>query len=154
MDQYKEKIKKFLQDNNIQGKHICFNQSCHSVEDAIKATKANTDDFVKNICMVDSNKNLIVAIIKGEDKVSTSQIKKSLNIKKLRIATPDEILQKTGYPCGGIPSFGYDAIFIIDPEVMKKNVIFTGGGSKNSLIKISTKELQKTNKGEIIKIRK
>ena len=28
-------------------------------------------DFVKNICMIDSHRNLIVAIVKGEDKAST-----------------------------------------------------------------------------------
>ena len=46
MNQYEAKLKKFLQDNNIQGEHLSFNQSCHSVEDAAKTANANTDDFV------------------------------------------------------------------------------------------------------------
>jgi Cys-tRNA(Pro)/Cys-tRNA(Cys) deacylase len=154
VDQYEEKIKKFVQDNNIQCEHLSFNQSCHSVENAAKTANANTDDFVKNICLIDSNGNLIVAIIKGEDRASTSRVEKALNIERPRIATPEEILQKTGYPCGGTPSFGYNAKFLIDPRVMEKDVVYSGGGSENSLVKISTKELQKANKGYVVRVRK
>jgi len=153
-NQYEEKLKKFLQDNNIRCEHLSFNQSCHSVEDAAKTANANKEDFVKNICMIDSDGNLIAAIVRGEDRASTSRVAKALNIERPRTATPDEILKKTGFPCGGTPSFGYDAKFLIDPRVMKKDVIFTGGGSENSLVKISIKELQKANYGEIVRIRK
>ncbi|MEK6948751.1 MAG: YbaK/EbsC family protein [Nanoarchaeota archaeon] len=154
MNQYEEKLKKFLQGNNIQGEHFSFNQSCHSVEEAAQTANAKTDDFVKNICMIDSNGNLIVTIVKGEDRASTSRVENALNIERPRIATPDEILQKTGYPCGGTPSFGYEAKFLIDPRVMEKEVVYAGGGSENSLVKISTKELQRANNGEIVRVRK
>jgi prolyl-tRNA editing enzyme YbaK/EbsC (Cys-tRNA(Pro) deacylase) len=104
--------------------------------------------------MIDSNNNLIVAIVKGEDRASTSRVAKALEIQRPRTTTPDEILQKTNYPCGGTPSFGYKAIFLIDPKVMEKEIIYTGGGSQNSLVKISTKELQKANNAKIVRVRK
>lgn len=154
MNKYEENLKKFIKTNNIQGQHLCFDQSCHSVEDAAKATNASPHDFVKNICMIDNDGNLIVAIVKGEDRASTSRVKKALKIERPRTATPDEILEKTGYPCGGTPSFGYHARFLIDPKVMEMDTVYSGGGSENSLVKISTKELQKSNQGEIIRVRR
>src|SRR3989338_6157942 len=147
MNTYEEKMQEFLQANNIQGQHLSFNQSCHSVEEAAQAANASPQDFVKNICMTDNVGNLIVAIVKGEDRASTSRVEKSLNIERPRTATPEEILEKTGYPCGGTPSFGYQAKFLIDPRVMEMDTVFTGGGSENSLVKISAKELQKANHG-------
>lgn len=154
MNTHEEKMKKFLQTNNIQGQHLSFNQSCHSVEEAAQAANARPQDFVKNICMIDSHSNLIVAIVKGEDRASTSRVENALNIERPRTATPEEILEKTGYPCGGTPSFGYQAKFLIDPRVMEMDTVYSGGGSKNSLVKISTKELQKANQGEIVRVRK
>jgi prolyl-tRNA editing enzyme YbaK/EbsC (Cys-tRNA(Pro) deacylase) len=154
MNQYEEKLKKFMEDNDIKAEHLSFEKSCHSVEDAAKAANANTDDFVKNICMVDSNGNLIVAIVKGENRASTSRVAKALDIERPRTATPEEILDKTCYPCGGTPSFGYEAKFLIDPKVMEKEIVYSGGGSENSLVKISVKELQKANKGKIVRVRK
>ena len=153
MDEYETKLKKYIKEYCIVCEHISFKASCHSVEEAAQTVNTEKDNFVKNICLIDSNENLIVAIVKGEDRVSISLVKKVLN-KKLRIARPEEILQKTGYPCGGTPSFGYNAKFIIDPKVMDKEVIYTGGGSENSLVKISSRELQKSNSGTVIMIRK
>ena len=153
MNQYEQKLKKFIEYNEIKCRHLSFNKSCHSVKEAAETAGADPDDFVKNICMIDANGNLIVAIVKGEDRASITRIEKILNM-KIRIANPEEILQKTGYPCGGTPSFGYNGKFIIDSKVMEKEVVYSGGGSENSLVKISTKELQKANNGKITIIRK
>ena len=154
MKNYEEKLKAFLQSNSINGEHLSFDQSCHSVEEAAEAVNTSPNDFVKNICMLDGEGNVIVAIVKGEDRASTSNEKKALNIDRPRTATPDEILEKTGYPCGGTPSFGYPAQFLIDPRVMEKDMVYTGGGSTNSLVKISPEELQKANQGQIVRVRK
>jgi len=130
MNEFEEKIKKFIQDNNIEAEHLSFKQSCHSVEEAARAANVTREDFIKNICLIDSQGNLIVAIVKGEDKASMKRVAKALNIEKPRLATPEEILEKTGYPCGGVSSFGYQAKFLIDPRVMEKEIVYTGGGSE------------------------
>jgi Cys-tRNA(Pro)/Cys-tRNA(Cys) deacylase len=154
VNEYEEKIKGVMRKNNIQAEHLSFKQSCHSVEEAANAANVSPEDFVKNICMIDSGEDLIVAIVQGEDRASTSRVATALNIERPRTANPDEILEKTGYPCGGTPSFGYGAKFLIDPKVMEKEIVYSGGGSQNSLVKISTKELQKANNGIIVRIRK
>jgi prolyl-tRNA editing enzyme YbaK/EbsC (Cys-tRNA(Pro) deacylase) len=154
MNVYEEKLKEIIRKNNIQAEHLSFEHSCHSVEEAANAANVASEDFVKNICMIGSDGNLIVAIVKGEDRASTSRVATALSIERPRIANPDEILEKTGYPCGGTPSFGYEAKFLIDQKVMDKEVVYSGGGSQNSLVKISTKELQKASDGIVVRIRK
>ena len=153
MDPYEEKLKHFLKENNIDAEHLSFEVSCHSVREAALAVKDKEDAFVKNICLITEEGELIVAIVKGEDRVSKDNVEENIK-QKMRIATPDEILKKTGYPCGGTPSFGYKAIFLIDERVMGKKVVYSGGGSEKALVKISPKELMRVNKGEIVKIRK
>lgn len=154
MNQYEKKLQEFIKVHHIQCEYLQFNQSCHSVSEAARAANVNPDDCVKNICLIDAEDNLIVAIVKGDDRVSTSRVGRALNMERPRTASPDEILQKTGYPCGGTPSFGYQAEYLIDPLVMEKDIILTGGGSEYSLIKISPQELQKKNNGKVLKIRK
>lgn len=154
MNSYEEKLKTYLLEKNVEAEHLSFKESCHSVEDAAKAANANMEDFVKNICMIDNEGRLIVAIVKGEDRASTTRVSEALNIERPRLASPDEVREKTGYPCGGTPSFGYEAQFLIDPHVMEKEFVYTGGGSENSLVKISSKELKKANQGEMVRIRK
>jgi len=154
MDEYEQKLKNLIQAHHLQATHLVYAQSCHSVAEAAQAADVAETDFVKNICLLDADGHLIVAIVKGEDRASLTRISKALGIPKPRLATPQEILQKTGFPCGGTPSFGYEARFLIDSKVMEKEVIYSGGGSENSLVKISTKELQRANGGSIVSIRK
>ena len=109
---------------------------------------------VKNICLVDSDGNLVVAIVKGEDRVSTTRVGKAIGKDKPRTATPEEILERTGYPCGGTPSFGYEAVFLVDERVMEKEWVLSGGGSENSLLRIAPRELLRANGGRVEKIRR
>jgi prolyl-tRNA editing enzyme YbaK/EbsC (Cys-tRNA(Pro) deacylase) len=148
-----QRLQAYLQQHHIQAEHLSFDQPCHSVAEAARAVNASPQELVKNICLLDSDGQLITAIVKGEDRVSISRIAKSLQREGLRLATPTEILEKTGYPCGGTPSFGYQATFLIDPKVMERELVFTGGGSETSLVKISTAELIRANQGTILRIR-
>lgn len=154
MKRFEEKLQAFMSRNGLEAEHLVFEKSCHSVEEAAAAANAAPEDFVKSICMIDDQERLIVAIVKGEDRASTSRVAKVLNIESLRTATPQEILEKTGYVCGGVPSFGYDALFLIDPKVMEKGTVYTGGGSENSLVRISPAEMRRINGGSIVRIRK
>ncbi len=151
---YTEKLQKFMDENNIKGELLTFEESCHSVEDAMNAAKDTPEHFIKNVCFIDKSGNLIVTIVKGEDRVDKAGIREALNISSPKIADTSQVLQNTGYPAGGVPSFGYNAKFLIDSKVMEVDYVYSGGGDTNSLVKISTEELQRANKGTVVKVRK
>jgi prolyl-tRNA editing enzyme YbaK/EbsC (Cys-tRNA(Pro) deacylase) len=154
MNEYELKLSQYMQAHGIDGEHLVFNQSCHSVAEAAAAAGVLPTDFVKSICMLDAQGNTIIAIVKGEDRASTARVAKALQIERPRTAEPEEMLEKTGYPCGGIPSFGYAACFLIDPKVMEKDIVYTGGGSEYALVRVSTQELIRANQGRVVRIRR
>ncbi|PKM49628.1 MAG: hypothetical protein CVV02_15350 [Firmicutes bacterium HGW-Firmicutes-7] len=143
-----------MEESNIEAEQLIFKESCHSVAEAAIALGVSEDEIVKNICLIDDKENLILVIVKGEDRVSTSRVAKALNVESVRVATAEEILDKTGYVCGGVPSFGFEATYIIDSRVMEKELVYTGGGSEKALAKMSTKNLQKANDGIILRVRR
>ena len=153
MNQYEEKLKKCILENNIHAEHLHFENSVHTVEDACREANAQPDDFIKTICMLAVDK-IICAIVLGSDRASTERVAKALNIERPHVATPEEALERTGYIVGGTPPFGYEATFLIDPKVMEKEIVYAGGGTPNALIKINTKELQKANNGKVVRVRK
>jgi Cys-tRNA(Pro)/Cys-tRNA(Cys) deacylase len=154
MSEYEAKLKAYIREHGIDARHMSFNQSTHSVEEATRAVGAEPEDFVKSICMVTGDSSLVVAIVKGEDRASTSRVSKALGIKDVRIAKPDEVLEKTGYPVGGTPAFGYTATFLMDPRVMEMERVYSGGGSDTSRIYMSTVEMLKANNGKVVRARK
>jgi prolyl-tRNA editing enzyme YbaK/EbsC (Cys-tRNA(Pro) deacylase) len=153
-DRYDAKLIKYIEDHHIACEHLVFSQRCHSVAEAAGAAGVTPQDFIKNICLMDSRGSLVVAIVKGEDRASTSRVARALKAESARIATPEEMLEKSGYPCGGTPSFGYPARFLIDEKVLQMEVVYSGGGSEYSLVKIRPADLVKANQGEVLRIRK
>lgn len=151
---YEERLKAFMKERGIDGEHKTFAESCHSVAEAAEAAGVTPQDFVKSICMLDETGSLIVGIVKGEDRASTSRVAKALNVSAVRVASPEEVFERTGYPCGGTPSFGFAAKFLIDPKVMEMEFVYMGGGSETSLVKIRPSEIVKGSGAEVQRIRK
>ena len=153
-DIYEEKLRRFLATHHIRAEHLSFQQPCRSVAEAAQAASAAPDEFVKSICVIDERGGLIVAIVKGEDRVSPSRVGQALGVAPPRLATPEEMLERTGYPCGGTPPFGFEATFLIDPRVLEREVVYAGGGSESALIRIAPDELQRANGGTVTRVRK
>jgi len=153
MQSYEQKLKEYILKQGICAKHLTFTKSCHSVADAAKAVGAKPDDFIKSICLLD-RETFIVGIVTGDDRVSRNRVAQVLHITLPAIASPEIVLAKTGYPIGGVPPFGFDALFLIDERVMEKEFVYGGGGSTNALVTCSPQEIHKANKGKIIRIRK
>ncbi len=151
---YEEKLRSSMREKNIPGELLVFSQSCHSVAEAAKAAGVTHADFVKNVCMVSEEGALIVAIVNGEDWASTSRVAKFMHSNSVRIATPAEILERTGFPCGGTPSFGYEAHFLVDDKVPGMAAVYTGGGSERALVKISAPDLIAANGAQVTRIRR
>ncbi len=154
MREYEDKLKRFIEDHGIRAEHLSFETSCHSVADAAETVGAEPEDFIKSICMVDEGGEVIVAIVKGEDRASTSRVTKALRSVKPRVAAPDEVLSLTGYPVGGTPGFGFEATYLIDPRVMEKDMVYLGGGSDRALVRMSPRELVRANGGRVVRVRK
>ncbi len=154
MSHYEDKLRVFVAENGIQAEVISFAQPTHSVAEAAAAVGADPEDFVKSICMVTRGGKLVVAIVKGEHRASTSRVGKALGIPRPRIAEPNEILELTGYPVGGTPAFGYEAIFLMDPRVLEKERVYSGGGSGNALTYMSTEEMKQVSGAQVARVRK
>jgi len=154
LDAYERRLQQYMAQQGIDAEHLCFQDSCHSVAEAADTAGCEPYELVKNVCLVAPNNQIVVAIVRGTDRVSTTRVGKALGTERPRTATPDEILDTTGYPCGGTPSFGYQAIFLIDPKVMETNTVYTGGGSTRALVRVGTTTLLTDSGGRVVRIRR
>lgn len=152
MEEFEKKICLFISEQGVPAQHFVFGHSCHSVKEAAAAAGTVPENLVKNVCLIAGGR-LVVAIVKGEDKVSLNKVELVTGCSGVRTASPEEILSLSGFPVGGVPSFGFQADFLVDKRVMEKEVVFTGGGSPRSLIKIAPMELLKINGGRLAEIR-
>jgi len=149
-----DRLREFIARQGIAAEFIEFDVSCHSVADAAAATGAAPETIAKNICLLDADGGLIVAILRGVDRVSTGRVARALDAERPRVATPREVLAGSGYAVGGTPSFGFDATFLLDPLVAEQERVYSGGGSDRALVRIAPSELLRANGGRVARVRK
>ncbi len=154
IESYESKFKSFVENHGVSGVCMQLDASCHSAVSAAETLSVSISDIVKNICCITDDGRTVIITLQGEDKVSLNKVKEALAVHKVRIATQEEVLSNTGYPCGGVPSFGYDALFLIDTKVLERTFVYTGGGGEFSLFKTTPQELARVSGARIIDVRK
>ncbi len=92
----------------------------------------------------------------GDITIDTKKVKRLLGGGKVRIARPDEVEEKTGYPVGGVCPFDIDCripIFL-DNSMNRFGMVFSAAGSTRSFLPITLEQLKLVTGGSIADIRK
>lgn len=84
----------------------------------------------------------ILIVAKGDARVDNRKYKAFFN-EKAKMLKPEEVLQVTGHPVGGVCPFGLKqrlAVYL-DNSLKEFDYVFPAGGSPNSAVKITVSEL-------------
>ena len=117
-----------------------FSDQVMSVQDAVRVSGYPRNEFVKTIVLIHKDDGTIVtATITAGSRVDKVKLMDGVNGKRWRMATPEEVLENTGYPVGGVPPIGLPSGLTryVDPRVLKKKYIIGGGGTTLSLIRFN-----------------
>ena len=151
--EYLNKFKQYLKENEVKHELLHLDESVATCVEAAVRIGEKAENIVKSVAFYNKEK-VIIAIVRKEDRVDKSKVSQALNTTGIRLCSPDETLEKTGYPAGGVPPLGFNAQFLMDEKAAEKEELIAGGGNRYTLIKIKTQELLRLNKAKIADIRK
>ena len=145
MTKYSQGISDWLHNQNVEAELLCFAESVHSVEEAVSVSGHPVESITKSIVMLTMEGDLVIAMVPAINRVSTERVRKLLELdERPRIATAQEVEQHIGQQIGGNSPFNAaNAKILIDPKLLEKDWILTGGGDARHLVKISTRELKR-----------
>jgi prolyl-tRNA editing enzyme YbaK/EbsC (Cys-tRNA(Pro) deacylase) len=133
---YEEKLKRTLTELGIRFEHLVFERSCASVADAARTAGAAPDEFIKSVCLRGKDNTLLVAIVRGADRIDLDRVGTVLGVRRPRLAGPTWAQEMSGYPAGGTPPLGFEARFVVDGRVLDLDLVYSGGGSSRSLLRM------------------
>ena len=136
---YSDNLRTFLVSKGIWHHFIEFEDPVRTVAEAAK--KVPADAIIKSIVLIGSDKKPVLAILPARNKISYKKIKILLNLKDVRLAEPDEVLEHSGYPVGGVPPFNKIGRVLLDRSVQQNKTIIAGGGDLNKLVELETGQL-------------
>jgi Cys-tRNA(Pro)/Cys-tRNA(Cys) deacylase len=136
---YSETLRTTLVSKGIWHRFIEFDEPVRTVEEA--ARKVPEDRIIKSIVLIGSDKKPILAILPAKNRISYKKLKTLLKLKDVRLAQPDEVLEHSGYPVGGVPPFNKINRILLDPTVQGNTRSMAGGGDPDKLVELETRDI-------------
>jgi Ala-tRNA(Pro) deacylase len=141
------KIKEVLNDNKVEYTHLT-HEHVHRSEDAAKIRGTNLDEAAKAIILkVEKKKDVdgksekyyefIQVVIGGDQRIDLKILRKFLDSKNISLASPEEVLERTGCTIGSVPPFGILfnlPVYMDKGLVEKERIVFSAGTHYDSIM--------------------
>ena len=144
-------IKKILDEARIQYTHIT-HEHVHTSSDAAKIRGTNLEDAAKAIVLKaefiengTKSFKFIQAVLPANKRIDLKKLKIILNSKNVSLASPDEVLERTGCTIGSVPPFGklFNIEMYLDESILKKELIVFSAGTHNDSMQLKAEDYYK-----------
>ena len=149
-----EQIKKILDTEKV-AYQIIDHEPVHTSKQAAQVRGLSMAEGAKSL-LIKSNAAFFLVILPGNRKLDSKKIKTLLGTKKLRFATPEEVVQIMHCKIGACYPFGeiIGLKTVVDIELSKNTFISFNPGLHDKTIRIRWEDYQKITKPEIKDISK
>lgn len=145
----------FIDEHNIDAEIVHLDEETPTVATAADALGVTAEQIIKSVLFLAAGEPLLV-VINGLTRIHRKRLAGVLELSRRRVkmADSDQVVSITGYVVGAVPPFGHKTRLrtLLDAGVLAQSVIYGGGGENNALMRLSTEELRRTLRAEVVDI--
>ena len=123
---------------------MTFDASTHTAQDAADAVGCKLGQIVKTLFFLADDRPTM-ALVAGDQQVDTALLAQLLGVgrKKLRMGSPERVLEITGYPVGGVSPVGSlnRCDVVVDNSLQRFDQIWAAAGNSNTVFPAATEAL-------------
>ena len=133
----------FILEQDLQAEIVAPGVHMATVDTAAAAMKVAPEQIFKSILFQAKNGECVMVIACGNGRVDLKRVQAITGLQGLKLAKPDVVYAKTGYPAGGTPPVGHREKFgvIVDTRVAAQEWGYAGGGRPEFLVKIKSADI-------------
>ena len=149
-----KEVKSYINKNGINAEIIMFEaEQAKSSASAAEHLGCEVAQIAKSIVV--KAENPILVIISGDVRVDLKKLSEVIE-EKAKLASPEYVLEEVGFIIGGVPPMGFDkpVRILMDKSVERFTEVFSSGGSRESILRISVDELKNATKCELVDVSK
>ena len=156
---------RFIDQNGIDARLLRDIGATPTVPAAAAALNVEPDRILKTLLFLaqkpgerDALPTPFVVISHGERRVEKRPLADhhGVGIKRIRLASPDVVLQLLGYPAGGVPPFGHRtaASVLLDSSItaLAPGYVYAGGGDDKTMLQLTVEELLRVAQPQLISL--
>lgn len=146
-------LQAYMQHNNIPGDILHLGVPTPTVAAAAQAVGTAPDQIVKSILFL-VDRHPVLAVTCGQMVVDQRVLAGLYQVgrKKVKLATPEQVLQETGFEVGAMPPFGHHTPLPtwMDVRLLAQSEVFAGGGAENALVKLKPDDILQATGAQVI----
>ena len=133
----------YILEHDLQAEIVAPGAHMPTVDAAAAAMKVAPEQIFKSILFQSLAGRCVMVVACGNARVDITRVQDLTGIFGLRLAKPEVVLVKTGYPAGGTPPVGHREKFpiIVDSAVAAQAWGYAGGGRPELLIRIKSTDI-------------
>ncbi|MFI5338832.1 MAG: aminoacyl-tRNA deacylase [Candidatus Methylomirabilales bacterium] len=141
----------FILEHDLQAEIIAPGAHMPTVDAAAAAVGVVPEQIFKSILFQAKDGRCVMVIACGNGRVDLGRVRAITGLEGLKLAKPDVVFAKTGYPAGGTPPVGHREKFpvIVDTRVAAQEWGYAGGGQPKFLIKIKSADIIRLNSATV-----
>lgn len=115
----------------------------HSLEQAAAERGQRPEQIIRSIIFRLAEGSYVMVLTAGSAQLSWPRLREYIGTNRMSLATPDEVLQITGYLPGSVSPFGLPTAMriLVDRRVLDEAEISIGSGVRNTTIIMSRESL-------------
>ena len=136
----RQRVAEYLSKSGLKVELRQFDESTRSSALAAQALGCSVAEIAKSVVFVGTG--TAVVIISGDKKVDASKLARETG-EEMRVATPVEVKERTGFPIGGVPPFPHGAEVLVFPDASLRRFsqVWAAAGTPNTVFKIGASDL-------------
>jgi prolyl-tRNA editing enzyme YbaK/EbsC (Cys-tRNA(Pro) deacylase) len=146
-------LRGFMQAHGVQGEIMYLDVLTPTVEAAAQAVHARPEQIIKSILFM-VNDQPVLAVACGLSAIGRRAIADLYGVgkKRVKLATPEMVLEISGYEVGAMPPFGHRQALstLIDRRVLDQSVAYAGGGADNALVRLDPHEILRVSGAKVL----
>jgi Cys-tRNA(Pro)/Cys-tRNA(Cys) deacylase len=137
----------FILEQDLQADVVAPGAHMPTVEAAATAMGVASEHIFKSILFQSPAGRCVLVVACGSTRVDIRRVEGLTGILGLKLAKPDVVFARTGYPAGGTPPVGHRERFpvIVDARVAAGVWGYAGGGRPELLVKIRSADIIRLN---------
>ncbi len=139
-----DELRIYIQARSIPAEIVQLDVPTPTVETAALAVGTHVDQIIKSILFM-ADEHPVLAIACGLSNIRRRAIANlySVGKKRVKLATPDMVLEISGYEVGAMPPFGHRQLLntVIDRRVLDFTDAYAGGGAENVLLHLNPQDI-------------
>ena len=137
-----EKVEKILESKGFKNRIFVFEEGTETSQKAAEQIGCQVENIAKSMAF-DLGDRAILVVSSGRSRIDNRKFKDKFG-KKAKMVSKDDLVEKIGYPMGGVCPFGVkDGVEVyFDQSLKKLDAVYPAAGDEASIVKLKLEEFE------------